>query len=294
MQGPLREGLTRIFTRSQRNLYKIMQDLWGFCHQDLHNRASTLHLQDLQDLLTRSSLRTSKAAPWNSCRIVIAGSSKVPKKSLYQDPREAAEISTAPQQDRFDTHSGSYVKARTAPQREQSDTRNVPSRLWASDIKIRTAPQRGRSDRPKVTHNQHRAATRAIRHLQSAEKAAPAHVPFSNNITHQRAHHQKMSPQNPKCCACHAESSSCPKSKVMAASQNAIRDPLKTSSKFTVLLRLPRKTTSKGASHLSFSLMHHWCWCFSKVQKASCLPFHGWGRRIAVVHFVVNPHFVKP
>ena len=43
-------------------------------------------------------------APWNPCKSVLEGHCRELIRSLYQDPRKFAKISTAPQRERSDTH----------------------------------------------------------------------------------------------------------------------------------------------------------------------------------------------
>ena len=88
------------------------------------------------------------------------------RRSLYQDLRQSAKISAAPQPERSETH-----------------THKCPEGC-ASDIKI--PPRHNQSDLTRTKwregcayHNSHRATTRAIRHAQSHERVVWAHVRFS-------------------------------------------------------------------------------------------------------------------
>ena len=92
-------------------------------------------------------LRTSKTAPWNSCKIVIEESSREPGRSLSPGSP------------------GKQLKSATAPQREGSDTQKVPRGL------------REQSDTHKVQNNiQKRFSFWPIpaNVLASAESATPA------------------------------------------------------------------------------------------------------------------------
>ena len=135
------------------------------------------------------------------------------------------------------------ARSKFAPRHNESNLTGTKCREGcASDIKIGTVPQGERSATRKVPKrlrerdpNSHRATTRVIRHAQSHESLARAQNIFLQNIarTTKNEHWKcqsrcftevpffftKMSRRNLKCCTCHAESSSCPKSK-MTVSQN--------------------------------------------------------------------------
>ena len=135
------------------------------------------------------------------------------------------------------------ARSKFAPRHNESNLTGTKCREGcASDIKIGTVPQGERSATCKVPKrlrerdpNSHRATTRAIRHAQSHESLARAQNRFLQNIAHTTKNEHwkcqsrcftevpflfaKMSRRNLKCCTCHTESSSCPKSK-MTVSQN--------------------------------------------------------------------------
>ena len=72
---------------------------------------------------------------------------------------------------------------------------------------------------------------------------------------------RKMSPRHPKCCNCHTESSSCPKSSSTTAWQNEIRDPFKTPSKVTKNCACHKKWPPK---HL---ILTHACHAATRMKK---------------------------
>ena len=112
--------------------------------QDLHNN-------DLgQDLHT---VRTSKTAPWNSCKICIEGFSRELKRALcqHQDHRESAKI-------------------RSTPRRERSDKHKVPRE------RCQKSP---------------RATTRAIWHAKSQERALRVSTAFLSRSVKYCACHRK-------------------------------------------------------------------------------------------------------
>ena len=155
-QGPLRKDFTRISTKSSdKVLYKIRQGLFkdvskiftrssnkdllkfmqgpltGF-HQDLPNIFAQGPLQDLGQEL--HALRTSKTAPCNSCKIVIEGPSTELMKSLNQDLRESAKISTMPQRERSDTHKVPRRLRERYQNSQRTTTRAIPQVLSAERV----------------------------------------------------------------------------------------------------------------------------------------------------------------
>ena len=100
--------------------------------------------------------RTSKKAPWSSCKIGIEDtegpSREVSKISLPEfQLRESAQISTAPRRDRSSRHTHTHKVSQSAERVARAIAKFAPGRAkcregCTSDIKIRTAPQltRGR------------------------------------------------------------------------------------------------------------------------------------------------------
>ena len=88
-----------------------------------------------------------------------------------------------------------------------------------------------------------------------------------------------MCPRHPKCCTCHTESSSCPKSKMTTVSQDETFDPFKTSSKFTQYCACHAKWPPK-----TYLILTDACQRLSNVKKVPRLP-HAWKRaRRPVMH----------
>ena len=131
----------------------------------------------------------------------------------------------------------------------------------ASHVKIRTAPQRERSDMRKVTR-------RLREHMFDFNKIIAHHekwawkmskttfcqplfrAPFPEVYKVLRLP-QKMSSRHPKCCACHTESSSCPRSKMFNEDSFIIWDfrPFDNVVQVHHILRLPLNMISTSTSH---------------------------------------------
>ena len=174
----------------------------------------------------------------------------------------------------------------------------------ASHLKMSTAPQRERSDRPKVTrglrwrsHNSHRAMHNESYPMRAKWREGCAST--CEILTKDCACHEtwtlkkskttfyrglslffvevykvlrlprKMSLRHPKSCACHTESSSCPKSNSTTVSQNAIFDPCKTSSKFTKYCACYEKWPPKAPLILTHACLAIFATC------TKCYPCHG-------------------
>ena len=109
MHGPLREEFIRISTRSShKDMHKITQGPLR-CQQDLGRtctRSCTHPRHDFIRICTTSSHKDRYKtlvkifvyyAPRNPCKSVIEGHSRERRRSPYQDPRESAKISTVAQ-----------------------------------------------------------------------------------------------------------------------------------------------------------------------------------------------------
>ena len=230
MQGPLREDLTRITTRSRKDLWDNFFRIFATSsHKDIYK---TLFIRILQ---------TSKTAPWNSCKIFR----RIQKISL-QDLRESARISTTPQRERSDAHKVSRGLGERYPISHWATTRAIrqaqsTEKGCATDITIRIAPQRERSDTDKVTGGLrdhmldfltkycNTACTKKmnIEHVKNdvLPRFQMVSAPFVEvyNVYKVLRLPRKMRPRHPKSCTCHTESSSCPKSQMTTVSQNDFR-----------------------------------------------------------------------
>ena len=143
------EDVSRIFARSShKDLYKIIQpkDLW----QDFIRIFTTASHKDLYKNLGEDLRisRTSKTAPWNSCKIVRQGPCRELKVSPCQDLKESAKMGTASQQEQSGTPKvlrrlrGRYQKMSTGLQQERSDTHKVPRELREGHQNLHRATRR--------------------------------------------------------------------------------------------------------------------------------------------------------
>ena len=103
MQERLREDLTR--RRCQQDLHKIFSERPVQDHAKTSERISSGSSQEFSQAPLQDLVKTFiYDAPWNPCKSVLEGHCRELIRSLYQDPRKFAKISTAPQRERSDTH----------------------------------------------------------------------------------------------------------------------------------------------------------------------------------------------
>ena len=269
----------------KRSLGKISADLYAMSLYMISKRgvlARSPYKISIGGLLARSLEEISVHALYKElCRQDLCKRplGKISVQDLYCSTRPLQELSV---QDRFpwqDHHARSL----------QNTSLSRSLRKISLTIKMSTVPQREWSDTPKVPRGlregsySHGAATRAIWEAQSDERVARAHVkdfhrtlraPRNMNMEKIKSDvlscfiyvglrrlfffkvytkilclPRKMSPRHPKSCACHTESSSCPKSNSTTASQKRDFRPFQNVAQVHQILRLHRKMTSKNTSH---------------------------------------------
>ena len=191
-QGPVQDHV-RISPGSPQ--YFLIRTCWSSCKDPW---------QDFIGISLHLFIRTS-ARPWSRVSyipdfVVLEGLSTEFIGSLYQNLRETARISTAPQPEGSDTDKA----PRGLRERSQSSHRATTRAILHAQsdergFQIRTRPQRERSDRHKVMRRlrEHRCNFHEYEHWK-----CQAYRLFRFQLRLPR----KMSRRRPKCCACHAES----------------------------------------------------------------------------------------